>query len=118
MISIQDHLEICRFDKSDIQGLIDLSESVGWDYDRSEIVTVLESGAIYGHKNVTGTIVSSAAIITYNSYIASIGMVIVNPSYRGIGLAKEVTKRCMDSTAQHTKVMLISTDEGKPLYER
>lgn len=50
VISIQDHLEICRFDKSDIQGLIDLSESVGWDYDRSEIVTVLESGPFTGTK--------------------------------------------------------------------
>ncbi|WP_322741753.1 hypothetical protein [Fictibacillus phosphorivorans] len=69
-----------RFDHNDVLGLIELSSSVGWDYDEGEINTILLSGNIYGHKNPKGKIVSSAAIIPYDTNLASIGMVIVHPN--------------------------------------
>lgn len=110
-------LELEQFDKNDILGLRDLSASVGWDYDEQEINTVITSGKIYGHKNAEGKIVSSAAIIPYDTDLASIGMVIVNKDYRGLGLGKKVTQKCIDSVSKETSIMLISTEEGKPLYE-
>jgi len=116
----EDHvvLKVDRFDHNDLLHLIELSESVGWDYDEQEIHTILLSGNIYGHKNATGEIVSSAAIIPYDTNLASIGMVIVHPDYRGLGLGKEVTQTCIDRVSEDTSIMLISTEEGKPLYER
>ena len=110
-------VELEQFDKNDILGLRDLSASVGWDYDEQEINTVITSGKIYGHKNAEGKIVSSAAIIPYDTDLASIGMVIVNKDYRGLGLGKKVTQKCIDSVSKETSIMLISTEEGKPLYE-
>lgn len=101
----------------DIPGLIALSASVGWDYDRDEVQTVMSFGKIYGHKNEEGKIVSSAAIIPYGSSLASIGMVIVHQDYRGKGLGRKVTQKCLDSVSDDTTVMLIATDEGKPMYE-
>jgi ribosomal protein S18 acetylase RimI-like enzyme len=110
-------LELVEFDKYDVLGLIELSASVGWDYDEHEIRTVMSSGKIYGHKNSVGKIVSSAAIIPYDTDLASIGMVIVNEEYRGLGLGKKATQKCIDSVSQNTSIMLISTEDGKPLYE-
>jgi predicted GNAT family N-acyltransferase len=110
-------LELVEFDKYDVSDLIELSASVGWDYDEHEIKTVMSSGKIYGHKNSVGKIVSSAAIIPYDTDLASIGMVIVNEEHRGLGLGKKATQKCIDSVSQNTSIMLISTEEGKTLYE-
>ncbi|WP_340085052.1 GNAT family N-acetyltransferase [Siminovitchia sp. FSL H7-0308] len=111
-------LTLVPFDKSDVPGLIELSASVGWDYDKKEIGTVLSSGKIFGHKNAEGEIVSSAAIIPYDTFLASIGMVIVHKNFRGMGLGKEATKKCIESVSKETVIMLIATEEGKPLYEK
>ncbi|RDI41090.1 GNAT family N-acetyltransferase [Falsibacillus pallidus] len=111
-------LELVKFNEYDITGLIELSASVGWDYDENEIGTVLESGEIFGHKNADGKIVSSAAIIPYDSSLATIGMVIVNNGYRGMGLGKEATLKCINSVSKNITIMLIATEEGKRLYEK
>ncbi|MFC7785489.1 GNAT family N-acetyltransferase [Rossellomorea sp. GCM10028870] len=111
-------VDLVQFDKKDIPGLIELSESVGWDYDEHEIGTVMSSGKVFGHKNTEGEIVSSAAIIPYEANFASIGMVIVNKEYRGMGLGKEATQQCMNSISSDIAIMLISTEDGKPLYEK
>ncbi|RWR04837.1 GNAT family N-acetyltransferase [Siminovitchia fortis] len=108
---------IVTLEEWDIPGLIALSASIGWDYDKDEINTVMSSGKIYGHKTKEGKIVSSAAIIPYGPCLASIGMVIVHQDYRGKGLGRKVTQKCLDSVSGDTKVMLIATDEGKPMYE-
>ncbi|GGI11564.1 GNAT family N-acetyltransferase [Gottfriedia solisilvae] len=110
------NLKLAILGENDIDGLVSLSQSVGWDYDRNEIRTVMSSGKIFGHKNEFGQIVSSAAIIPYDTYIASIGMVIVNQDYRGQGLGKQTTQACVNLVSDQTSIMLIATPEGKPLY--
>lgn len=105
------------FKERDIPGLIKLSASVGWDYDKDEIQTIMASGKVYGYKNDEGTIVSSAAVIPYGSNLASIGMVIVHQGYRGQGLGKKLTLACLDSVSKDRTVMLIATEEGTPMYE-
>ncbi|MEH7009790.1 GNAT family N-acetyltransferase [Neobacillus niacini] len=110
--------ELVQFDKYDVTGIIELSASVGWDYDDNEIGTVMASGKIFGHKNADGKIVSSAAIIPYDNHLASIGMVIVNKEFRGLGLGKEATQKCIDVVPIDTTIMLIATEEGKTLYEK
>ncbi|SEQ29231.1 Acetyltransferase (GNAT) domain-containing protein [Virgibacillus subterraneus] len=111
-------LKLVQFDKNDVSGLIELSASVGWDYDEYEIRTIMSSGKIFGHKNAEGKIVSSAAIILYDTSVASIGMVIVDNEYRGMGLGKNATQQCMGFATSDISIMLIATEVGKPLYER
>lgn len=106
-----------KLEASDISGLVDLSAAVGWDYDEAEISTVMSSGVIYGYENKEGKIISSAAIIKYEN-LASLGMVIVRPDYQGMGLGKAVTQKCIQSISDDTTIMLIATEEGKPMYEK
>ncbi|MBS8266505.1 N-acetyltransferase [Mesobacillus boroniphilus] len=111
-------LELVELNPSDTWGLVMLSASVGWDYDEEEIGTLFSSSSkVFGHKNFEGKLVSSAAIIPYDKKLASIGVVIVDNDYRGLGLGKEVTQKCIDS-ARDRSIMLIATAEGKPLYEK
>lgn len=118
MTTSHKQLQLVLFDANDIPGLMDLSNSVGWDYDESEIKTVMMSGKIFGHKNAEGKIVSSAAIMTYDTNLASIGMVIVHANYRGLGLGKLVTQKCIESVSPHTAIMLVATKDGEPLYKK
>ena len=111
-------LNLTKLEVDDIPRLIELSASVGWDYDTDEIKTIMSSGRIYGHKNEDGNIVSSAAIVEYDSKFAWIGMVIVNGENRGLGLGRIVTQKCIDSVSNNVTTMLIATEAGKPMYEK
>ncbi|WP_100225091.1 GNAT family N-acetyltransferase [Saccharococcus caldoxylosilyticus] len=111
-------VNLVTFGYEDIPELILLSASVGWDYDEHEIRTMMKSGKIYGHKNEEGKVVSSAAIIPYDTSLASIGMVIVHEEYRRMGLGKIVTRACINTVSKDTAIMLIATEQGKPLYEK
>lgn len=113
-----ENLTLNVLDEYDVEGLIALSQSVGWDYDRDEIRTVMSSGKIIGHKNESGQLVSSAAIIPYDTQLASIGMVIVNETYRGRSLGRETTQACIDLVQEKRSIMLIATPVGKPMYEK
>jgi N-acetylglutamate synthase-like GNAT family acetyltransferase len=117
-LNTYNQLQLVLFDANDIPGLIALSGSVGWDYDEFEITTVMLSGKIFGHKNAEGKIVSSAAIITYERNLASIGMVIVHENYRGLGLGKLATQKCIESVSEPTAIMLVATKDGEPLYKK
>nr|QRZ18859.1 hypothetical protein JUJ52_03755 [Virgibacillus sp. AGTR] len=64
-VSEKTEINLVALEELDIPGLIALSAAVGWDYDKHEIRTVMSSGKVYGHKNMEGKIVSSAAIIPY-----------------------------------------------------
>jgi predicted GNAT family N-acyltransferase len=107
-----------KFNQEDISGLIALSASVGWDYDKQEINTIMTAGNVFGHKTINGEIISSAAIIPYDDKLASIGMVIVNGNYRRYGLGKVVTQACIDAVPNNVPIMLIATEEGQPLYQK
>jgi ribosomal protein S18 acetylase RimI-like enzyme len=91
------NLSLQQLNEQDISQLLLLSESVGWDYDESEIKTIMSVGSVYGHRTDTGDITSCAAIIPYENALASLGMVIVHPSYRRLGLGQEVTMKCIQS---------------------
>ncbi|MGD6892054.1 GNAT family N-acetyltransferase [Bacillus mobilis] len=107
-----------RLREEKIENIVSLSSYIGWDYNREEIETIFDSGIVYGVWNKRKELISSAAIILYGEKSASIGMVIVHPDYKGRGIGKAITNACMKSVSVQTPIMLIATDEGKPLYEK
>ncbi|OUB29932.1 GNAT family N-acetyltransferase [Bacillus thuringiensis serovar yunnanensis] len=116
MIELEIRVE--RLRKEQIGDIVALSSYIGWDYNREEIETVFNSGIVYGVWNERKEFIASAAIILYGEALASIGMVIVHPDYKGRGIGRVITNSCMNSVSAQTPIMLIATDEGKPLYEK
>ncbi|MFB6729855.1 GNAT family N-acetyltransferase [Bacillus mobilis] len=111
-------IKVERLREEQIGDIVALSSYIGWDYNREEIETIFDSGIVYGVWNERGELIASAAIILYGEKLASIGMVIVHPDYKGRGIGKAITNACMKSVSVQTPIMLIATDEGKPLYEK
>lgn len=109
--------ELCQLDRRDIDALIHLSASVGWDYDAAELNTLLTVGCMFGHKTSAGDLVSSAAIVSYAPTFAFLGMVIVHPEYRRRGLGEAVTAAARDAMAAGSCVALVATPDGRGLYE-
>ncbi|MGN4541064.1 GNAT family N-acetyltransferase [Bacillus cereus group sp. MYBK95-2] len=116
MIELEIRVE--RLRKEQISDIVALSSYIGWDYNREEIETIFNAGIVYGVWNEKEELIASAAIILYGEKLASIGMVIVHPDYKGRGIGKIITEACVKSVSAHTPIMLIATDEGKPLYEK
>lgn len=114
---IAGNYRIVKLGKEHILPLISLSYSLGWDYDEPEISTLMETGEVYGHLTATGRLVSSGAVIKYGKNLSSIGMIMVDPMHRRLGLGKDITKQCLDRAGGNSCIMLISTPEGYPLYE-
>ncbi|MBJ7993437.1 GNAT family N-acetyltransferase [Bacillus mycoides] len=116
MIELKMRVE--RLRKEDTEDIVTLSSYIGWDYNREEVETIFNSGIVYGVWNERKKLIASAAIILYGETLASIGMVIVHPDYKGRGIGKAITDSCVKSVSTQTPIMLIATDEGKPLYEK
>ncbi|PKJ56055.1 GNAT family N-acetyltransferase [Bacillus sp. SN10] len=116
MVKLEIRVE--RLREEQIGDIVALSSYIGWDYNREEIETIFHSGIVYGVWNERKELIASAAIILYGEALASIGMVIVHPDYKGRGIGKAITSSCMNSVSARTPIMLIATDEGKPLYEK
>ncbi|MGM0790807.1 MAG: GNAT family N-acetyltransferase [Bacillota bacterium] len=118
MKQIAEGISLIRMNEDDIQGLIKLSAAVGWDYEQEEVLTVLKSGTVLGHKTAGGELVSCAALIPYDDSLAWLGMVITDPGFRGKGLAKAAVQGCLELAADGTSIMLVATEEGRPLYHK
>ncbi|HGH7179439.1 GNAT family N-acetyltransferase [Bacillus cereus] len=116
MIELEMRVERLRQEK--IEDIVALSSYIGWDYNREEVEAILNSGIVYGVWNEREKLIASAAIILYEGTLVSIGMVIVHPDYKGRGIGKAIMNSCMNSVSARTPIMLIATDEGKPLYEK
>lgn len=116
MVKLEIRVE--RLREEQIGDIVALSSYIGWDYNREEVETIFNSGIVYGVWNEKKELIASAAIILYGEALASIGMVIVHPDYKGRGIGKVITNSCMNSVSARTPIMLIATDEGKPLYKK
>ncbi|WIG43402.1 GNAT family N-acetyltransferase [Bacillus toyonensis] len=115
---IELEIRVDRLREEEIGDIVALSSYIGWDYSREEIETIFNAGIVYGVWNERKKLIASAAIILYGEKVASIGMVIVHPDYKGRGIGKAITHSCMNSVSARTPIMLIATDEGKYLYEK
>jgi GNAT superfamily N-acetyltransferase len=105
-----------ELNREDSSAIIDLSALIGWDYSHADLNTIFSSGTVFGHKTNNGQLISTAAIFPYEGALASIGVVIVHPSYRGLKLGRLTTQACLDR-CKGNPAMLVATAKGIPLYK-
>lgn len=66
MIELAFRVERLREEK--IGDIVALSSYIGWDYNREEIETILNTGIVYGVVNAKEELIASAAIILYGRH--------------------------------------------------
>jgi len=98
----------------DVEALWALTQAIGWTHTRDDWGTVVRVGHVFGQR-AGAEIASSGALFGFGPSLASIGMILVAPSYRGRGLARAMMRHCL-AAAGATPVMLIATAMGEPLY--
>ncbi|HEX3178930.1 MAG TPA: GNAT family N-acetyltransferase [Methylomirabilota bacterium] len=90
-----------------------------WPHTDEDWRAMLHAGRVVGHRLDSGEVVSTAAIFEYGPGLASIGMVVVKPAWRGHGLAGALMTHLLASRAvPPPPTILIATQQGFSLYRR
>lgn len=96
--------------------IVQLSDRLGWDYTRQELDLALQTGRLFGFQKGNAGVVATSGIFPWPG-LASLGMVMVHPEFRRMGLGRRVTEAALKMIPD-IPVMLVATDEGKTLYEK
>ena len=107
--------------ENDLASGMRLKELAGWNQteaDWKRFLRASKEGCFVAE--VDGVVCGSAATIIYGGRFAWIGMVLVDPEYRGRGIGTKLLERCvahLDSVGVPC-IKLDATPLGKPLYEK
>jgi GNAT superfamily N-acetyltransferase len=107
--------------KSDIPAGMRLKEIAGWNQTAEDWMRFLdadEGGCFIAE--VDGTVRGTVTTITYEKRFAWVGMVLVDPEYRGKGLGTKLLEIAIEHllNARITSIKLDATPQGKPIYEK
>ncbi|WP_372638792.1 GNAT family N-acetyltransferase [Fodinibius sp.] len=107
--------------QDDIDEAFRLSSQVGWNQTKSEWARLIELNpetcfAIRDNKRLVGT----ATLAAFGTDLGWIGMVIVDKSYRGMGMGKQLLERAIDAGREQECdiIGLDATDQGRRLYKQ
>lgn len=106
---------------ADIPAGMRLKDLSGWNQTAEDWQRFLQSnpeGCFVAE--ATGGVCGTAASIVYKSGLAWIGMVLVDPKFRGRGIGTRLLNRVIEHLdARHIPtIKLDATPQGKPIYER
>ena len=107
-----------RLESSDVPAAARLSATVGWNQDEVDwdrLVSLYPDGVFAARHQ--GRLVGTATLAYYGEDLAWLGMVIVDPGWRGKGLGAALIDAAL-ATAPGTAIGLDATDLGAPLYLR
>lgn len=114
---MQNQIDIVAFGPEHIDGAVELSRAESWPHRREDwqLVQQLSGGvvAMDADRRVTGT----TLITPYGDDCATINMVIVGKSMRGLGVGRKLMERAI-ALAGDRPLRLVATKEGLPLYEK
>ncbi len=105
--------------ETDLTDALRLSTLAGWNQlkrDWVEFVRFRPEGAFTAVAN--GRVVGTVTSIDYQSRFSWIGMVLVDPDHRRLGIATRLMNAAMDSLSDCDTLKLDATDQGRPVYER
>lgn len=114
-------MEIRTMTKADIPGGMRLKDLAGWNQTSGDWMRFLEAspdGAFV--VQIDGAVRGTATTINYQGRFAWVGMVLVDPEYRGSGIGKRLLERCIEylDGIRMPCIKLDATPLGKPIYEK
>jgi GNAT superfamily N-acetyltransferase len=107
--------------KDDIPGAQRLKEIAGWNQTEMDWGRFLEAGeAGCFVAELAGQVCGTATTITFENRFAWVGMVLVDPSYRGRGIGTSLLEQTIEYLDELgiPCIKLDATPQGKPLYEK
>ncbi|WP_206919695.1 GNAT family N-acetyltransferase [Alicyclobacillus suci] len=111
------HSQVERLKPEDALALQALAEAVGWRFHPEQAHLLLSAGGTVFGQRVQGRLIASAGIYTYDTSFSSLGVVMVDRAFQRRGLGRRMVERCLTEVAKtDTKVTLVATSEGFPLY--
>jgi GNAT superfamily N-acetyltransferase len=106
---------------ADIAAGMRLKDIAGWNQtstDWERFLRASPEGCFVAE--VDGKVVGTATTMVYEGHLAWIGMVLVDPDYRGRGIGTELLEKTIDHLDAHRipTMKLDATPQGKPIYAR
>jgi len=113
-------IEIRLLDESDIDDAMKIKELVGWNQTQDDwrrLLKVEPRGCFGAFRN--GELVGTTTTTCYDHDLAWVGMVLVHPSNRRMGIATRLVQHALDYLVEKVgTVKLDATADGQRLYER
>jgi GNAT superfamily N-acetyltransferase len=106
---------------ADISAAQRLKEIAGWNQTKADWDRFLEASKIGCFVAVLdGEVRGTAATISYEDQFAWVGMVLVDPAYRGRGIGTKLLERTIEylDAMSIPCIKLDATPQGKPIYEK
>lgn len=101
--------------KSDLDAVVRLSQSVSWPHRSDDIAMLIDLGDGYVYRGVEGEIQAVGQWWTYEDRVSRIGMIIVDPNRQGQGIGRKLVDRML-ATLAPKPIKLLATEAGAPLY--
>ncbi|MBE7637252.1 GNAT family N-acetyltransferase [Sneathiella sp. P13V-1] len=111
--------ETRRVDVRNLEELIDITKSVGWEYGEIYWRVILACSTGYAVYHLSGEMAGCAFAVKFGAGRGNIGVVIVRPEYRGKGIASHMMDLAEGHILENGKgtVTLVATEDGYPVYE-
>ena len=110
-------IKIVKSGLSDLSDYIALVNTVGWPHKPNDIAALLKLGHPWrAIEQNTGKSVGVAIWWPMGEHFGRIGLLIVCPNFQGRGLGRIIMEKVIADAGERT-LMLLATDQGKPLYD-
>ncbi len=105
--------------RQDVDNLLTLSNSLGWDYTQRYWQLLLSTGSVIGVFNNDQQLIATAAHVDFAPSHSFVGAVIVKEELQGQGIGKALMEKLQKRiSAKDIPALLIATPEGVPLYTK
>ncbi|MET3614264.1 GNAT superfamily N-acetyltransferase [Rhizobium aquaticum] len=114
---MQNQIDIVAFEPEHIDGAVELSRAESWPHRREDWAMVQQLSAGVAVVDGDGRVTGTTFMTPFGDDYATINMVIVDKSMRGLGVGRKLMERAFELAGKRP-LRLIATKEGLPLYEK
>jgi GNAT superfamily N-acetyltransferase len=116
-MAMQNQIDLVAFGPEHVDGAVALSRAESWPHRREDWMLAMLLSDGVAALDADGRLAGTTLVTPYGDDCATINMVIVDKSMRGLGLGRTLMERAF-SLAGDRPLRLVATREGLPLYEK